>query len=41
MTIRNEVAELLEEMGITYEDAGCSCERRSIIPIMRCRQRNG
>ncbi len=26
MTIRNEVAELLEEMGITYEDAGCSCE---------------
>ncbi|RYG71703.1 ribose 5-phosphate isomerase B [Lentibacillus lipolyticus] len=26
MTIRNEVAKLLDEMGIAYEDAGCSCE---------------
>lgn len=26
MTIRNEVKSLLEEMGIEYEDTGCSCE---------------
>ncbi|MFS0673166.1 ribose 5-phosphate isomerase B [Ornithinibacillus sp. 179-J 7C1 HS] len=26
MTIRNEVKNLLEEMGIEYEDIGCSCE---------------
>lgn len=26
MTIRNEVKSLLEEMGIKYEDTGCSCE---------------
>lgn len=26
MTIRNEVKSLLEEMGIEYEDIGCSCE---------------
>ncbi|WP_010099450.1 ribose 5-phosphate isomerase B [Ornithinibacillus scapharcae] len=26
MTIRNEVKSLLEEMGIEYEDVGCSCE---------------
>ncbi|MFD2044418.1 ribose 5-phosphate isomerase B [Ornithinibacillus salinisoli] len=26
MTIRNEVKNLLDEMGITYEDSGCSCE---------------
>ena len=25
MTLRNEVANLLEEMGIEYEDAGASC----------------
>lgn len=26
MTIRNEVKSLLEEMGIPYEDIGCTCE---------------
>ncbi|WP_042143882.1 ribose 5-phosphate isomerase B [Paucisalibacillus sp. EB02] len=26
MTIRNEVKNLLDEMGIVYEDTGCSCE---------------
>ncbi|WP_330949167.1 ribose 5-phosphate isomerase B [Virgibacillus sp. MG-45] len=26
MTIRNEVKSLLDEMGIEYEDTGCSCE---------------
>lgn len=26
MAIRNEVKSLLEEMGIEYEDMGCSCE---------------
>src|SRR5690625_3761802 len=26
MTLRNEVKDLLEEMGIEYEDTGCSCE---------------
>ncbi|TMN22003.1 ribose 5-phosphate isomerase B [Lentibacillus cibarius] len=26
MTLRNEVKKLLDEMDITYEDAGCSCE---------------
>jgi len=26
MILRNEVKDLLEEMGIEYEDAGCSCE---------------
>src|SRR5690625_4701487 len=26
MTLRNEVKDLLDEMGIEYEDAGCSCE---------------
>jgi ribose 5-phosphate isomerase B len=26
MTIRNEVKSLLDEMGIAYEDTGCSCE---------------
>ncbi|WP_163969498.1 ribose 5-phosphate isomerase B [Oceanobacillus halotolerans] len=26
MTIRNEVKKLLDEMGIEYEDTGCSCE---------------
>jgi ribose 5-phosphate isomerase B len=26
MTIRNEVKSLLDEMGIPYEDSGCSCE---------------
>ncbi|MYL59544.1 ribose 5-phosphate isomerase B [Virgibacillus halodenitrificans] len=26
MTVRNEVKDLLEEMGIEYEDTGCSCE---------------
>lgn len=26
MTIRNEVKNLLEEIGIEYEDIGCSCE---------------
>lgn len=26
MTLRNEVKNLLEEMEIDYEDAGCSCE---------------
>ncbi|SHG89828.1 ribose 5-phosphate isomerase B [Ornithinibacillus halophilus] len=26
MAIRNEVKSLLEEMGIEYEDTGCSCE---------------
>lgn len=26
MTIRNEVKQLLEEMGIAYEDVGCDCE---------------
>ncbi|MEC5424460.1 ribose 5-phosphate isomerase B [Virgibacillus sp. C22-A2] len=26
MTVRNEVKNLLEEMGIEHEDAGCSCE---------------
>lgn len=26
MTVRNVVKELLEEMGIDYEDTGCSCE---------------
>lgn len=26
MTLRNEVKNLLEEMEIEYEDAGCSCE---------------
>jgi ribose 5-phosphate isomerase B len=26
MTIRNEVKNLLDEMGISYEDSGCSCE---------------
>ena len=26
MTVRNEVIGLLEEMGIEYEDTGCSCE---------------
>lgn len=26
MTIRSEVKNLLEEMGIEYEDTGCSCE---------------
>ncbi|WP_026907723.1 ribose 5-phosphate isomerase B [Paucisalibacillus globulus] len=26
MTIRNEVKSLLDEMGISYEDIGCSCE---------------
>ncbi|WP_405097529.1 ribose 5-phosphate isomerase B [Oceanobacillus sp. FSL H7-0719] len=25
MTLRNEVADLLDEMGIVYEDAGASC----------------
>ncbi|AVR00584.1 ribose 5-phosphate isomerase B [Oceanobacillus iheyensis] len=26
MTVRNVVKDLLEEMGIDYEDTGCSCE---------------
>lgn len=26
MTIRNEVKALLEDLGIEYEDTGCSCE---------------
>jgi ribose 5-phosphate isomerase B len=26
MTIRNEVKSLLDEMGIEYEDTGCTCE---------------
>ncbi|MEW9677037.1 ribose 5-phosphate isomerase B [Lentibacillus sp. L22] len=26
MTIRNEVKDLLDEMGITYEDTGCDCQ---------------
>ncbi|RDW20539.1 ribose 5-phosphate isomerase B [Oceanobacillus chungangensis] len=26
MTLRNELRDLLEEMGIEYEDTGCSCE---------------
>lgn len=26
MTIRNEMKNLLEDLGIEYEDAGCSCE---------------
>ncbi|MFD1172495.1 ribose 5-phosphate isomerase B [Oceanobacillus picturae] len=26
MTVRNVVKDLLEEMGIEYEDTGCSCE---------------
>src|SRR5699024_1380509 len=26
MTIRNEVKALLEDLGIKYEDTGCSCE---------------
>ena len=25
MTLRNEIKDLLEEMGIEYEDAGASC----------------
>ncbi|AIF44673.1 ribose 5-phosphate isomerase B [Virgibacillus sp. SK37] len=26
MTVRNEVKDLLDEMGMEYEDTGCSCE---------------
>ncbi|RDW22271.1 ribose 5-phosphate isomerase B [Oceanobacillus arenosus] len=26
MTLRNEMKDLLEEMGIEYEDTGCTCE---------------